>query len=108
MAEKTQKNTTTTTNNNNSNNNNNYYYYCYNNRNWAVSLARYVDIGRGGGGVELRKHKRQDLDHRTRVHSTVLCGTTSSAKEGRRNGPGIHRRLCQSSEEIARKLCPIQ
>ena len=106
MAEKTQKNTTTTTNNNNSNNNN-YYYYCYNNRNWAVSLARYVDIGRGGG-VELRKHKRQDLDHRTRVHSTVLCGTTSSAKEGRRNGPGIHRRLCQSSEEIARKLCPIQ
>ena len=61
-----------------------------------------------GGGIELRKHERQDLDHRTRDHSTVLCGTNSSAKEGRTNGPGIHRRLCQSSEEIARKLCPIQ
>lgn len=44
-----------------------------NNRHWAVSLARYVDRGEGGGGIELRKHESQHLDHRTKEFVRRAC-----------------------------------
>ena len=43
-----------------------------NNRHWAVSLARYVDGG-GGGGIELKKHEPQDLGHRTKEFIRRSC-----------------------------------
>ena len=42
-------------------------------RHWAVSLARYVDRGEGGGGIELRKHESQHLDHRTKEFVRWAC-----------------------------------
>ena len=42
-------------------------------RHWAVSLARYVDRGEGGGGIELRKHASQHLDHRTKEFVRRAC-----------------------------------